>query len=75
MQGFKSLIVVGYQLLTAHKHSFAKWASLKANAILNCLEVVFWWAVVVVSGMSLTGSFGAAAAMSALTMLLAIVLE
>ncbi|KEY69777.1 hypothetical protein S7711_03756 [Stachybotrys chartarum IBT 7711] len=40
--GIKSLIFIGYQLASAHMARFAKWHSLKANAILNCLEVVFW---------------------------------
>jgi hypothetical protein len=33
-------------MLTEHSKSCAKWRSLKANMILNCLEVVFWAAVV-----------------------------
>ncbi|GKT62975.1 C6 zinc finger protein [Colletotrichum tofieldiae] len=41
--GLKSLIIIGYQLLTTHKERFKKWASLKANAILNTLEIVFWF--------------------------------
>ncbi|KAF4777483.1 hypothetical protein HER10_EVM0002432 [Colletotrichum scovillei] len=43
MPGFKSLIIIGYQLLTTHKERFKKWASLKANAILNTMEIVFWF--------------------------------
>ncbi|KAJ0376498.1 hypothetical protein COL26b_005312 [Colletotrichum chrysophilum] len=41
--GIKSLIIIGYQLLTGHKERFKKWASLKANAILNTMEIVFWF--------------------------------
>ncbi|WYZ42376.1 hypothetical protein EsH8_VI_000075 [Colletotrichum jinshuiense] len=41
--GLKSLIIIGYQLLTTHKERFKKWASLKAYAILNTLEIVFWF--------------------------------
>ncbi|KAF4923447.1 hypothetical protein CGCVW01_v004631 [Colletotrichum viniferum] len=41
--GIKSFIIIGYQLLTAHKERFKKWASLKANAILNTMEIVFWF--------------------------------
>ncbi|KAL0938358.1 uncharacterized protein CTRU02_204968 [Colletotrichum truncatum] len=41
--GIKSLIIIGYQLLTTHKERFKKWASLKANAILNTLEILFWF--------------------------------
>ncbi|KAI3559056.1 hypothetical protein CABS03_07375 [Colletotrichum abscissum] len=43
LQGFKSLIIIGYQLLTTHKERFKKWASLKANAILNTMEILFWF--------------------------------
>ncbi|KAI8171113.1 hypothetical protein K4K49_004408 [Colletotrichum sp. SAR 10_70] len=39
--GIKSFIIIGYQLLTGHKERFRKWASLKANAILNTMEIVF----------------------------------
>ncbi|KAI8289959.1 hypothetical protein K4K60_007206 [Colletotrichum sp. SAR11_57] len=39
--GIKSFIIIGYQLLTGHKERFKKWASLKANAILNTMEIVF----------------------------------
>ncbi|RYP40488.1 hypothetical protein DL769_011758 [Monosporascus sp. CRB-8-3] len=40
--GFKTLIIVSYQLITGHVARFSKWKSLKAYAILNCLEVVMW---------------------------------
>lgn len=39
------MIIIIYQLLTGHVARFQKWASFKANAILNSLEVVFWAAV------------------------------
>jgi hypothetical protein len=35
-------------MLIEHSKSCVKWRSLKANMILNCLEVVFWAAVVFV---------------------------
>ncbi|OLN93229.1 hypothetical protein CCHL11_07575 [Colletotrichum chlorophyti] len=41
--GIKSIIIIGYQLMTTHMARFRKWASLKANAILNCLEILFWF--------------------------------
>ncbi|KUJ09828.1 uncharacterized protein LY89DRAFT_597421 [Mollisia scopiformis] len=44
--GAKSLIVILYQVLSEHTAMFRKWASLKANMILNCMEIVFWAAVV-----------------------------
>lgn len=72
--GFKTLFLIGYQLLTAHVRRFQKWASTKANAVINCLECVFWLAVIVCAGKALKGSFGVAAAMSALAMIFSIVL-
>ena len=62
-------------MLTEHHTRFRKWASTKANAILNCLEVIFWLAVLVVTGMGVGKASGAAAALSALTLILAIILE
>ncbi|KPM34459.1 hypothetical protein AK830_g12119 [Neonectria ditissima] len=47
--GAKSLIIIGYQLLTEHVNRLHKWGSLKAYAILNSLEVVFWGAVAFMS--------------------------
>ncbi|KAM0323123.1 hypothetical protein ACHAQA_008973 [Verticillium albo-atrum] len=44
--GAKSLIILFYQLGTEHVARLRKWASLKAFAILNCLEIVFWGAVI-----------------------------
>ncbi|KAM5341162.1 hypothetical protein ACJ41O_015271 [Fusarium nematophilum] len=41
----KSLIILLYQLLTAHVDRFRRWGSLKAYWILNALEIVFWAAV------------------------------
>jgi len=38
-------------MLTEHHARFRKWASTKANAILNSVEIVFWLAVLVVTGM------------------------
>ncbi|SPO04714.1 uncharacterized protein DNG_07399 [Cephalotrichum gorgonifer] len=38
----KGLAILAYQLLTEHKERFRKWASLKANMVLNLLEVLFW---------------------------------
>lgn len=67
--------MITYQVLTEHTLRFRKWASTKANAILNCLEVVFWLAVLVVTGGTVGGASGAAAALSALVLVIAIGLE
>ncbi|KAF9869987.1 hypothetical protein CkaCkLH20_12596 [Colletotrichum karsti] len=42
----KSLAIILYQVLTEHVSSLNRWASLKANLILNAMEIVFWAAVV-----------------------------
>lgn len=52
MQGVKSLVVLAYQLLTEHANKLRKWVSLKANTILNMLEVVFWLVVLILALMS-----------------------
>jgi hypothetical protein len=62
-------------MLTEDRERFRKWASTKANAVLNCLEVVLWLAVLVVTGMGVGRASGAAAAVSALVLVVAIVLE
>lgn len=72
--GFKTLVFIGYQLLTAHVQKCQKWASTKANAIINCFECVFWLTILVCAGMALQGSYGVAAAMSALVLIISIVL-
>uniref|UniRef100_A0A0B7JQ82 MARVEL domain-containing protein n=1 Tax=Bionectria ochroleuca TaxID=29856 RepID=A0A0B7JQ82_BIOOC len=43
--GAKSLVVIAYQLLSEHVAQWKRFASLKANLILNALEIVFWAAV------------------------------
>ncbi|KAI1770482.1 hypothetical protein F4818DRAFT_446285 [Hypoxylon cercidicola] len=43
--GAKSIVFISYQLLTEHCVRFRKWASPKANFILNCLELPFWGVV------------------------------
>lgn len=42
IKGAKSIIIILYEVISER---MGKWASLKANMILNCLEVVFWAAV------------------------------
>ncbi|KAL3426346.1 hypothetical protein PVAG01_03137 [Phlyctema vagabunda] len=44
--GAKSLIFVAYQVLTEYVSKFRRWASAKANFILNCIDIVSWAAVV-----------------------------
>lgn len=40
------MIIILYQICSEHTKWGARFASKKANMILNCLEVVFWAAVV-----------------------------
>ncbi|KAF6805493.1 hypothetical protein CMUS01_14603 [Colletotrichum musicola] len=53
-QAAKSLVIILYQVLTEHVASLKRWASLKANLILNAMEIVFWAAVVYMSIQSQT---------------------
>lgn len=46
LQGLKSLVFIAYQLLTDHVRALKRWKSLKAYAIINGAEIVFWVAVV-----------------------------
>ncbi|KAL3419082.1 hypothetical protein PVAG01_09303 [Phlyctema vagabunda] len=46
---FKSLIIILYQVLSEHHDRFRKWASPKANAVLNVIETIFWLAAFIIS--------------------------
>ncbi|KAK3291516.1 uncharacterized protein B0H64DRAFT_427091 [Chaetomium fimeti] len=52
----KTLVFITYQLVTEHTERFAKWRSLKANLILNCIEPVFWLTLVILKFMGITRS-------------------
>ncbi|CAK1362491.1 uncharacterized protein RHO25_004006 [Cercospora beticola] len=73
--GIKSLIIIAYQMLSEHSSRFKRWRSLKANMILDCLETVFWLAVIVVTAMGAGRGTGATKAIAVVTVLIAIVLE
>lgn len=45
----KTIVVLLYQILSSHVERFRKWASLKAYAILNFMEILFWFVVVIVT--------------------------
>lgn len=75
VQGAKSTIIVTYQLLSEHTRRFRRWGSLKANVILNGLEVLFWSAVCMLSFQSQTRKgrcVGTACALGWLVVVLAI---
>ena len=64
-QGVKSIIFIGYQLLGEHTTRFARWKSLKVNAILNCIEVVVWLAAIFLKFIGITIScFGSSCAVN-----------
>lgn len=75
LQGIKSLVVLSYQIVTTHIDRFKKWRSLKAYAILNCLEIMFWFVVVILSFMGVTSTcVGTSCAMASLVSILSLVL-
>lgn len=47
LQGAKSILFIVYQILTERSSRFKKWASVKANLILNNIEVPFWLVVLI----------------------------
>ncbi|KAI9172606.1 hypothetical protein HJFPF1_02113 [Paramyrothecium foliicola] len=47
----KSAIILAYEILSEHRQ---RWVSLKAYAVLNTIEVVFWFAVVILSFMGVS---------------------
>jgi len=74
-QGVKSIVIIGYQLLSEHTARFSRWRSLKANAILNCVEVVFWLAAVVVKFMGVSRACsGSSCAVNCIILLVALTL-
>ncbi|KAG2421376.1 hypothetical protein HFD88_005351 [Aspergillus terreus] len=45
----KSALFLAYQLCTEHVERFEKWASPKANMILNMIDTVFWFVLFVIT--------------------------
>ncbi|KAH6615684.1 hypothetical protein B0J18DRAFT_373009 [Chaetomium sp. MPI-SDFR-AT-0129] len=50
----KSILIIAYQLLTEHTRRFARWKSLKAYFILDCMESVFWLTLIVLKFMGIS---------------------
>lgn len=46
-KGAKSIVFIVYQILTEKSAKFQKWASIKANLILNSIEIPFWLVVII----------------------------
>ncbi|KFY69182.1 hypothetical protein V496_00458 [Pseudogymnoascus sp. VKM F-4515 (FW-2607)] len=53
VMGVKTIVVLLYQILSSHAERFRKWASLKAYAILNFMEILFWFVVVIITFMGI----------------------
>lgn len=61
-------------MLTEHKSKFYRWASTKANAVLNSVEVVFWLTVVIVTIRVVGRESGVATGLNVMILLLSFVL-
>ncbi|KAH6893019.1 hypothetical protein B0T10DRAFT_481275 [Thelonectria olida] len=71
----KTIVVLCYQLITEHVSKYKRWGSLKAYAVLNTLEIVFWFVVVIITFMGISKYCkGANCAMSFFVSLTAIAL-
>ena len=47
---------MSYQILTQNVDRFRRWGSLKAYFILDCIEVIFWKAAIVLTVMNMIKS-------------------
>lgn len=66
---------MAYQVVTAHAARFKRWASSKANMILNIIDTVFWFALFIISIMGTSGSHSTSSrALGAIIIILALVL-
>lgn len=74
LQAVKSMIFIGYQILTERIPKFHRFASLKANMVLNILEAVFWIALVAITGGALGGCVAPMCAINGIILTIALVL-
>ncbi|KAH8892744.1 hypothetical protein GQ53DRAFT_763871 [Thozetella sp. PMI_491] len=75
VMGVKTIVVLLYQILTSKVERFQRWKSLKANTILNSMEIVFWFVVVIITLMGISRFCqGAFCALSWIQVLVAIML-
>ncbi|KAI5244014.1 hypothetical protein E4T42_07257 [Aureobasidium subglaciale] len=75
VMGVKTIVVIAYQLLTSHVGSLKRWRNSKVYLVLNCLEVMFWLAVVVLTSMGMQRFCeGAYCGISVVIILLALVM-
>ncbi|KAI4857461.1 hypothetical protein E4T45_01041 [Aureobasidium sp. EXF-8846] len=75
VMGIKSIVVIGYQLLTTCRSNLRRWRNLKLYLVLNIMEVLFWFVVIVITGMGMTRYCqGAYCGLSVLMLLIALTL-
>ncbi|KAL4738934.1 hypothetical protein BDV11DRAFT_170554 [Aspergillus similis] len=71
----KAAIFMAYQVLTAHVERLKRWANTKVNVVLNIIDTVFWFALIIISIMGAMGSRSVSSrALGAIIVILAIVL-
>ncbi|KAE8389396.1 hypothetical protein BDV23DRAFT_184474 [Aspergillus alliaceus] len=71
----KSAAFMAYQIVTAHAARFKRWASCKANMILNIIDTVFWFALFIITIIGTSGSRSTSSrALGAIIVMLALVL-
>ncbi|KAE8422975.1 hypothetical protein BDV36DRAFT_290788 [Aspergillus pseudocaelatus] len=71
----KSAVFMTYQVVTAHAARFKRWASSKANMILNIIDTIFWFALFIISIMGTSGSHSTSSrALGVIIIILALVL-
>ena len=75
VMGIKTIVVIGYQLLTTHVSKLGRWRNLKVYLVLNNMEVLFWFVVVIITGMGM-GAYckGAYCGLSVLMLFIALAL-
>jgi len=75
VMGIKTIVVIGYQLLTTHVSKLRRWRNLKVYLVLNSLEVLFWFVVVIITGMGMSRYCqGAYCGLSVLMLLISLML-
>ncbi|KAL6232831.1 hypothetical protein BDW75DRAFT_246902 [Aspergillus navahoensis] len=71
----KSAVFMAYQVLTAHVDRLKRWANTKVNVVLNIIDTVFWFALIIISIMGAIGSRSVSSrALGAIVVILAIFL-
>lgn len=56
LQCVKAALFLTYQVVTAHAQRFKRWASIKANKILNIIDTIFWFALFIITIMGTSGA-------------------